>query len=111
MANLQSYSGMFMAKAYVIKEQTSELQKYLDAPAFAKGDLYYINNLIAVLDAANNTITPRSPNFDVNRDGSVTFADIQALITQFKNASEVTDVNGDYATNPYDYAALIEQVY
>ena len=32
-----------------------ELAKYLDAPAFARGDLYYIQNLVAAIEAPSNS--------------------------------------------------------
>jgi outer membrane protein assembly factor BamB len=49
--NLYDYPAMFQAKAYILKEPKSELTKYLDAPAFERGDLFYIQNLIAAIEA------------------------------------------------------------
>lgn len=43
---------MFQAKAHVLKAPQSELFKYLDVPAFARGDLFYIQNLITTIEAA-----------------------------------------------------------
>jgi outer membrane protein assembly factor BamB len=43
--------ALFQAKAYILKESRGELYKYLDAPVFERGDLFYIQNLIAVLAA------------------------------------------------------------
>jgi hypothetical protein len=42
---------MFLAKAYVMKESRAQLTKYLDEPAFEKGDLMFINNLIAAIES------------------------------------------------------------
>jgi hypothetical protein len=42
---------MFQAKAYLLKEKQPNLIKYLDVPAFARGDLFYIQNLIAAMEA------------------------------------------------------------
>jgi hypothetical protein len=50
--NLYDYPAMFQAKAYLLKETQSNLIKYLDVPAFARGDLFYIQNLVAALNAA-----------------------------------------------------------
>jgi hypothetical protein len=47
--------ALFQAKARILKEPFSELVKYIDAPAFEQGDLYYIQNLVAALEAAANT--------------------------------------------------------
>jgi len=43
--------ALFQAKAQILREPYSELVKYLDVPAFAVGDLYYIQNLVALLQA------------------------------------------------------------
>jgi len=50
---LYDYPALFQAKAYILKEPFEELAKYLDAPAFAIGDLFTIQNLVAALQAAN----------------------------------------------------------
>jgi len=39
------------AKAMILKEPYEELVKYLDVPAFWRGDLYYIDNLCAALES------------------------------------------------------------
>jgi hypothetical protein len=40
---------MLQAKAYALKQPAGELVKYLDVPAFARGDLFYIQNLVTVI--------------------------------------------------------------
>ena len=50
--------AIFQAKARILKESFSELVKYLDVPAFERGDLYYIQNLVAALDADGYTPDP-----------------------------------------------------
>jgi hypothetical protein len=45
------YWALFQAKAHLLQEPPSELVKYLDVPAVQVGDLYYIQNLVAVLEA------------------------------------------------------------
>lgn len=49
---LFDYHAMFQAKAMILKEPYAELVKHLDVPAFWRGDLYYIDNLCAALEAA-----------------------------------------------------------
>ncbi|MGB5843248.1 MAG: hypothetical protein WBG94_02295 [Anaerolineales bacterium] len=57
--------ALFQAKAYILKESQAELFKYLDAPFFIRGDLYYIQNLLATIRAGGGgpttspTPTPR----------------------------------------------------
>ena len=48
------YTGhaLFLAKAYILQEPTGTLLKYVDVPGFAVGDLFYIQNLVAVLDSS-----------------------------------------------------------
>jgi hypothetical protein len=36
----------------ILKEPCGDLVKYLDVPAFFHGDLYYIDNLCAAIEAA-----------------------------------------------------------
>jgi hypothetical protein len=50
--HLFDYPAIFQAKAYILKESRQELSKYLDVPAFEKGDLFYIQNLIATIQAS-----------------------------------------------------------
>ena len=49
--HLYDTPAVFQAKAYVLNEPFSELAKWLDAPAFYRGDLFYIQNLAAALKA------------------------------------------------------------
>ncbi len=53
MANLYNYNALFQAKAQISCESQAELSKYLDVPAFARGDLLYIQNLVAALSASS----------------------------------------------------------
>jgi hypothetical protein len=40
---------MFAAKALILQESYEELAKYIDAPGFLMGDLFYIQNLILAI--------------------------------------------------------------
>ncbi len=44
--------AVFLARAWILKEPYEKLAAYLDAPAFLRGDLAYLQNLTALLDAA-----------------------------------------------------------
>lgn len=50
-ANPYTFHALFLAKAYILNESQAELSKYVDVPAFARGDLFYIQNLVAALEA------------------------------------------------------------
>jgi outer membrane protein assembly factor BamB len=43
--------ALFQAKAWILKQSYSEVVKWLDAPVFYQGDLFYIQNLAAALGA------------------------------------------------------------
>jgi outer membrane protein assembly factor BamB len=49
--SLYDYPAIFQAKAYILKQPYNELVKWLDVPAFYRGDLFYIQNLVAALNA------------------------------------------------------------
>jgi hypothetical protein len=42
--------ALFACKAYILKDSREELAKYLDSPACLRGDLFYISNLLTVLE-------------------------------------------------------------
>jgi outer membrane protein assembly factor BamB len=48
---LYDSSALFDAKAMILQEPREELIKYLDVPAFLRGDLFYIGKLIASIEA------------------------------------------------------------
>ncbi len=50
--------AMFQARAYIFREPYAQLTKYLDAPGFARGDLYYMDNLIAAIEASGAAPQP-----------------------------------------------------
>jgi hypothetical protein len=50
--HLYDYHAIFQAKAFILQESYEELAKYLDVPAVAVGDLFYIQNLISTIEAA-----------------------------------------------------------
>jgi len=49
--NLYDVPAVFQAKAYILKESRDSLTPYLDVPAFERGDLFYLQNLVAALQA------------------------------------------------------------
>lgn len=70
--------SLFQAKAYILQESREDLYKYLDAPVFRVGDLFYIQNLIAVMDAGEPGPSVSVPQFTPN--GGVFDAD-QVIVT------------------------------
>ncbi len=46
--------GIFAAKSMILKQPREELVKYLDVPGFARGDLFYLQNLIDTIEAPSS---------------------------------------------------------
>ncbi|WKZ31564.1 MAG: PKD domain-containing protein [Candidatus Dojkabacteria bacterium] len=70
---LFNYEGMFKAKAYIEGSTASDLYEYLDTPAFAVGDMFYIDNIITVLET-NNTIPGSNSAPQVDAGGTFSAA-------------------------------------
>lgn len=51
--NFYNRSAVFQARARILQSPYAELTRYLDVPAVPTGDLFYIQNLIAALDAGS----------------------------------------------------------
>lgn len=80
-------TNMFQAQALILNEPRAELEKYLDVPAFARGDLFYIQNLVAALEASGEPeITKSASSLTVYQNQVVTYTlailDIGVALTQ-----------------------------
>lgn len=53
--HLYDYNALFAVKAMIFQEPGEELARYLDVPGFVRGDLFYIQNLILILEATTTT--------------------------------------------------------
>jgi hypothetical protein len=53
--------ALFLTKAFVARESQSELSKWLDVP-WMLGDLYYLQNLVAALDAGSSAASGSPPS-------------------------------------------------
>lgn len=61
---LYDYPALFQAKAYILNEPYDELVKYIDVPAFYRGDLFYIQNIVAALSVADKSTSAGDSNCD-----------------------------------------------
>jgi hypothetical protein len=96
----QYYHGLFQAKARILKQSYAQLEPYLDAPAFAVGDLYYIDNLVAAIESACTTncptpppvspppSTPPSPSSVPSPTPSYTVTQLKTLLTNYLTTSD-----------------------
>lgn len=84
--HLYNSPALFQAKAWIQLETRQELYKYLDTPMFDRGDLFYIQNLIATIEApTDGTPEPPTPTphpADLNQDGVVNIFDLNHVISQ-----------------------------
>lgn len=64
MSNLYNSWALFSAKALIQQATFDDLAQYIDAPAFERGDLYYIQKLALVLNASGG----QADNFFTNGD-------------------------------------------
>ncbi|MDD3826522.1 MAG: PQQ-binding-like beta-propeller repeat protein [Anaerolineae bacterium] len=69
---LYDVQGMFSAKAFVFAEPRDRLAAYLDVPAFARGDLFYIQNLVATIEAGTDLDFQASP-FSGKQGSKITY--------------------------------------
>ncbi|MCK6624336.1 MAG: PQQ-like beta-propeller repeat protein [Anaerolineae bacterium] len=73
MAHLYNYSALFQAKGLILQESPNELAKYLDVPAFAVGDLFYIQNLATILGTPGFSFNVTPISYTVDPGGSGTY--------------------------------------
>jgi hypothetical protein len=48
---LYDTQALFLANAWILKKPGATLEKYLDVPAFARGDLFFLQKLVAAINA------------------------------------------------------------
>jgi outer membrane protein assembly factor BamB len=65
---LYDYPALFQAKALILQEPFDELVKWIDVPAFERGDLFYIQNLIAALEATSLFTKTAQPSIGFQGD-------------------------------------------
>jgi uncharacterized repeat protein (TIGR01451 family) len=61
-APLYDTVNLFNAKAMILQQSHDELEKYIDVPAFERGDLIYLQNLISTLRAVDDQSRVASKN-------------------------------------------------
>lgn len=59
-SHIHETASQFLGRAYILKWSREQLEKYLDAPSVYRGDLTYIQNLVATLQAAAATSSPKN---------------------------------------------------
>ena len=101
---------MFQAKAHAQNLTGQELYAYLDAPAFYRGDLYYINNLATVIERLDPSFTPpptasSTPSplppipGDANGDRHVDGLDYVIWLNHYNTSTSNGATDGDFSND------------
>lgn len=78
------YHALFQALALFLEESHQDLVKYLDVPATGIGDLFYIHNLVTVLEASpglEKSAKPTSGTSGTSIEYTVTFQGVGDTLT------------------------------
>lgn len=91
----QQTHSLFQALAQVKGASFDELLKYLDTPIVPTGDLYHIDNLVAVIEA--EAVTPPVTYIgDANADTHVDQADYDIWIANYNTITTEGESKGDF---------------
>ena len=90
------YDGhsLFMARAWILKELGNELEPYLDVPGFYRGDLFYIQKLVATIENSGFAMTTTPVFQAVGSGGSAVYT------LDFSATADFTDTVTISFTNP-----------
>lgn len=92
--NYQQTHSLFQGLALVKNASRDELIKHLDTPIVPVGDLYYIDNLVAVLEA--NALSGTAKPGDANNDNNVDEADYGIWFSHYAQVVTNTYWDGDF---------------
>jgi hypothetical protein len=102
---LYAVNSLFSARAYALKQSRTELEKYIDVPYFEVGDLFYIQNLVAVIRSGPGgptqppgtpTPTPTPRLGDANGDQLVDGLDYIIWLNHFGQSTPNGHKDGDF---------------
>lgn len=108
--NLYDNPALFAAKAYLTGANQPELSKYIDTPTFARGDWYFIGNLLTTLEA------PSDPNYTPPPQPSATpapvydFVDYWARLMAFGTDNPILNLTGTALIDIFDLNAVMRNL-
>lgn len=103
--NLYEQHSLFQAKAKIMGAGYEELARYLDAPAFMLGDLFYIDNLVSTIEAASGG---ENLTGDMNHDGYLNGYDYNMLTAMYGAENCDSNLAGECTINYEDLMVLIQ---
>jgi len=111
MQSLYDYPALFQAKAWIQNESRENLYKYLDTPAFERGDLFYIQNLVATIEAPTSGPEPTPlptppPATDLDGDGDTDLRDLLQFLGFFGGTGQ-GDFNNSGRVDVFDFGILV----
>ena len=110
--HLYNSPALFQAKAYILKQPREELTKYLDVSAFAIGDLFYIQNLVAAIEAPSNGSSPApSPSLQPSPTPSYTVTDLKSLLSNWLTSLDTNYFSPDGKINALDASWVIKWIH
>ncbi len=103
----QQTHSLFQAMARIKQASQGELINYLDTPIVPVGDLYYIDNLVAILEAPGSVTSTPTPSSspvasptvirgDADGDGRVTESDYDIWDRNFDRSTSNREADGDF---------------
>jgi len=95
------YHALFQARALILQESSAELVKYLDVPAVQVGDLFYIHNLVTLLEAGLGGDLEKWVTPGTGRQGDVLSYALRFSSTG--SALTLTDTLPAGVSAPYDF--------
>ncbi len=110
MTAYQQTHALFQAKAQILNASREELVKYLDSPVYPVGDLYYIDNVVAAIEAKPSdpnatpvptqapSSTPSIPG-DANGDEIVDGLDYVVWLVNYDTNTTAGSSKGDFDGN------------
>lgn len=91
---LYNVQALFQAKAWILNDTREELYKYLDAPAFPRGDLFYIQNLVALIEAPSDGSPTATPGPSAPPPSQFDFADLWDRLLVFGTNNTLLNLVG-----------------
>jgi outer membrane protein assembly factor BamB len=98
-------SILLQVKKNAFNQSREELLKYLDVPWFKTGDLFYIQNLVAVIEAQSSSSC--GPKGDIDCSGHVNATDLAIFLSDFGGSNLRSDLDGSGKVNVLDLAILL----
>jgi outer membrane protein assembly factor BamB len=100
--HLYDAPSLMRAKSTILRRDLSQLVSYVDIPAFAVGDLSYIDTLVSVLEAQGG----EQQAGDLDGDGDIDEQDMNLAISNYRNSFSSADFNNNGLVDTHDIVTV-----